>query len=211
MKKDDKAKLPVAENGLWLPPLSPKTEEELARLRKETVYKTKEAEREAARTREKTPLLQRLKSGKPYQAMRKVLVRFSTKVYQLLGFKGKALWDWLPLLLGLAGILALTFAILTGLARFSVQGIQEQQVLSQQQLQTQKNLAQQQLQQQQLLSTQIPVYLTPLGGVVDQQHDQALTTYLNYITSLLMSRSTPLLQSKPGSMERILALTRTMT
>jgi uncharacterized protein YjbI with pentapeptide repeats len=197
MKVENKSGLPPVENELWLPPLSRKTEEALACLRK-----SKDKIKHTKHTR----------------------------------LKGKDLWNWLPFILVIICILAFMGSVFLGLSRFTTQTVREQQtqkllsqqqiqtqkLLSQQQIQTQKLLSQQQIQTQKLLSQQqlqflakhLSTNLTPLikllESVVDQQHAQALTSYLDYISTLLLSQSSSLLRSKKGSLERALAQTRTL-
>ncbi|MBA2394318.1 MAG: pentapeptide repeat-containing protein [Ktedonobacteraceae bacterium] len=130
-------------------------------------------------------------------------------VYRRMGFKGKTVWDWLPLLL----LLVVAASIFLSVSRFMTpQSVQRdrlvQQITDQQEHSTQEEILQQQSMMQQLATPEASV-IAQIGGLVDQEHEQNLANYLDRISALLISRSSPLLQSRPGSLERTLAQVRT--
>jgi hypothetical protein len=180
---------------LWLPPVAPKDQKQIKPSRKR---KTKDAAR-APRFRLRLNL-------KP---LYNVFRRIASGIYRLLGFRGKTLWDWLPLLL----LFVVAGSIFLSVARFVTQQNTQQDRLAQlitneQASTTQEEILQQQSMMQQIATPEASV-IAQLGGLVDQEHEQSLSNYLDRISALLISRSAPLLQSHPGSPERTLAQTRT--
>jgi hypothetical protein len=180
-------------NELWLPPVAPKDQKQIKPSRKN---KVKNATR--------SPRL-RLNLKPIYNVLR----RLSGRVYRLLGFRGKTVWDWLPLLL----LFVVAISIFLSISRFAIrqsvqQGQVSQQLTNEQESATQEEILQQQSMLQQLATPEASV-IAQLGGLVDQEHEESLANYLDRISTLLVSKSAPLLLSRPGSLERTLAQTRT--
>lgn len=180
---------------LWLPPGAPKDQKQIKPSRKD---KTKDITR-APRFRLRLNL-------KP---LYNVFRRMASGIYRMLGFRGKTVWDWLPLLL----LFVVAGSIFLSISRFAAQqSVQQdhlvQQMTNEQESTTQEEILQQQSMMQQIATPEASV-IAQLGGLVDQEHEQSLSSYLDRISALLVSRSAPLLQSRPGSLERTLAQTRT--
>lgn len=184
-----------AENELWVPSVAPKEQKETKPSRKN---KVKDAARPPGRKL-------RLNFKPAYLASRGLVGR----VYRGMGFQGKTVWDWLPLLL----LLMVVVSIFLSVSRFiTPQSVQQdrlvQRITDQQEHSTQEEILQQQSMMQQIATPEASV-IAQIGGLVDQEHEQSLASYLDRISALLVSRSAPLLQSRPGSLERTLAQART--
>jgi Pentapeptide repeats (8 copies) len=183
------------EHELWVPAVAPKEQKEIKPSRKNKVQ-------DASHPPRWRPHLN-LKPA--YRASRKL----AGGAYRLSGFKGKVLWDWLPLLL----LLVVAASIFLSVSRFiTPQSVQRdrlvQQITNEQETSTQEEIVQQQSMMQQIATPEASV-IAQIGGLVDQEHEQSLASYLDRISALLVSRSAPLLQSSPGSLERTLAQART--
>ncbi len=185
----------VSESELWLPPVAPKDQKRIKLPRKN---KGKDAKR-----------LHRFRLRLNLKPIYHVFRRLASGVYRLLGFRGKTLWDWLPLLL----LFVVAISIFLSVTRFATQQSVQQDRLVQQMTNEQGSTTQEEILQQQSMLQQIATpeasVIAQLGGLVDQEHEETLVAYLDRISALLISRSAPLLQSRPGSLERTLAQTRT--
>jgi uncharacterized protein YjbI with pentapeptide repeats len=213
MTANNKSLLPPANNQVWVPAVLQKEQKAIARRHKDqpiavetsnTLWlpPSSQKEQNLVASPHVSPSRKRL-NIKPF--LRPVL-----NVHPRLGFKDKTCWDWLPLLLQLVAVVAISGSIYLGFSQFTSQQIQEQDRLAQQTLQEQAHLAQQQSLEQELLATQTAKQQQPLlqqmSSIVDQGHEQLLTAYLNSMSDLLPA----LKKSNATSSARLVAQTKTL-
>ncbi len=212
----ERSKSSTSQEELWIPPITPKNQKRIQSSGKNKIRDT------TYPPRTRSPLDRRSAGGG--------FLRLPRGISGLLGFRGKTLWDWLPFLL----LLVVAASVFLVLARFAMQQtvvqdqlaqqttVQDQlaqqiivqdrlmqQLTDQQKSSTHEEILQQQAMIKQIATPEASV-IAQLNSLVDQEHEQSLTNYLDSISSLILSSSTPLLLSRPGSVERMLAQTRTM-
>ncbi len=151
-----------SENELWVPSVAPKEQKKTKPSRKSKV-------KDAARPPRWRP---RLNLKPAAHACR----RLAGGTYRRLGFRGKTVWDWLPLLL----LLMVAVSIFLSVSRFiTPQSVQQdrlvQRITDQQENSTQEEILQQQSMMQQLATPEASV-IAQIGGLVIKSMSRAWRT-----------------------------------